>query len=381
MSNLRRTIGAILLALCMSIVVPTTVPLVQNITTVEAAKVKLSKSKATLIKGQTLKLEVKNTSKNVKWSTTDKKIATVTSSGKVKAKKTGTVTIIAKVGNKQYKCKIKVETPKISNSSLILIKGSSQQISMIGNTQKIKWSTSNKSVATVNSKGKITAKKNGKSTITATIGNKKYTCKVTVSNKFSNAYLTKNTTYDSYVSLDEDYVIVKFNNNATVNINITDISIVYYDSNGNMIYTDTAYNGDILIDANSSGINYFRTPSDSFSNYKISFTSRNAIGDSKYTNKVSLKNKIKVNSSSSSNGVTASFTNTATRTIDYAYVTVLFYKNNKVIGQRTENLYGLESGSTKYIQFSKPYDKNWDYAEFDKYEIYVFDAFYYDFKY
>jgi hypothetical protein len=48
------------------------------------------------------------------------------------------------------------------------------------NTKKIKWSTSNKKVATVTSKGKVKAKKAGKATITAKVGSKKYTCKVTV---------------------------------------------------------------------------------------------------------------------------------------------------------------------------------------------------------
>lgn len=180
MRNSKKIMGAFLLALCMSIVAPATVPLTTNITTVEAAKVKLSKSKATLIKGQTLKLEVKNTSKKVKWSTSNKKIATVNSSGKITAKKAGTVTITATISNKKYTCKVTVEQPKISQTKLTLEKGKSQTLSLEGTKQKIKWSTSNKSVATVTSKGKVTGKKIGTAKITATVGNKKYTCTVTV---------------------------------------------------------------------------------------------------------------------------------------------------------------------------------------------------------
>lgn len=180
MRNFKKIMGAFLLALCISIVAPATVPLTANITTVEAAKVKLSKSKATLIKGQTLKLEVKNTSKKVKWSTSNKKIATVNSSGKITAKKAGTVTITATISNKKYTCKVTVEQPKISQTKLTLEKGKSQTLSLEGTKQKIKWSTSNKSVATVTSKGKVTGKKIGTAKITATVGNKKYTCTVTV---------------------------------------------------------------------------------------------------------------------------------------------------------------------------------------------------------
>lgn len=50
---------------------------------------------------------------------------------------------------------------------------------------KIKWSSSNKKIATVNKKGKITAKKNGKCNIYAKYGKKKYKCKLTVKKKKS----------------------------------------------------------------------------------------------------------------------------------------------------------------------------------------------------
>lgn len=45
---------------------------------------------------------------------------------------------------------------------------------------KVTWSTSRKAVATVTTKGKVTGKKAGTATITAKVGKKKYTCKVTV---------------------------------------------------------------------------------------------------------------------------------------------------------------------------------------------------------
>ncbi len=75
-------------------------------------KVKLNKTKATIYVGKTVKLKVKNTKKKVKWSTSNKKVATVTKKGKVKGKKAGKATITAKVGKKKYKCKIKVKAKK-----------------------------------------------------------------------------------------------------------------------------------------------------------------------------------------------------------------------------------------------------------------------------
>ena len=46
--------------------------------------------------------------------------------------------------------------------------------------KKVQWSSSNKKVAVVSNKGKVTAQKAGATKITAKIGNKKYTCKITV---------------------------------------------------------------------------------------------------------------------------------------------------------------------------------------------------------
>ena len=48
---------------------------------------------------------------------------------------------------------------------------------------KITWKSSKKSVATVDKTGVVTAKKNGKTTITAKYGKKTYKCKITVKKK------------------------------------------------------------------------------------------------------------------------------------------------------------------------------------------------------
>ena len=50
----------------------------------------------------------------------------------------------------------------------------------VADSGKVSWESSKKTVATVTSKGKVTGKKAGTATITAKVGKKKYTCKVTV---------------------------------------------------------------------------------------------------------------------------------------------------------------------------------------------------------
>lgn len=80
-----------------------------------AATVKLNKKAATLYKGKTLQLKITGTKKKVIWKSSNRKIATVSSKGKVMAKAKGTATITAKVSKKTLKCKV---TVKEKSSSL-----------------------------------------------------------------------------------------------------------------------------------------------------------------------------------------------------------------------------------------------------------------------
>jgi expansin (peptidoglycan-binding protein) len=72
------------------------------------AKAALNKKNVTLTVGKSVTLKMKGTKKKVKWSTSNKKVATVSAKGKVKAKKAGKATITAKLGKKKYKCKVVV---------------------------------------------------------------------------------------------------------------------------------------------------------------------------------------------------------------------------------------------------------------------------------
>lgn len=74
-------------------------------------------------------------------------------------------------------------TVKLNKTKLTLKKGQTYQLKLNKKNAKITWSSSNKKIVSVSKKGKLTAKKAGKATITAKVGKKKYTCKVTVKNK------------------------------------------------------------------------------------------------------------------------------------------------------------------------------------------------------
>lgn len=77
---------------------------------------------------------------------------------------------------------VSAATIKINTKSCTIVKGKSKTLSILGTKKKVTWKSSKSSVATVSSKGKVTAKKAGTTTITATVNKMKYTCRVTVKN-------------------------------------------------------------------------------------------------------------------------------------------------------------------------------------------------------
>jgi len=81
--------------------------------TVSAATVKLNKTKASVNAGDTIALKLSGTSKSPKWSTSNKKIATVNSKGTVKAIKEGNVSITATLNGKKYVCNVTVKEKAI----------------------------------------------------------------------------------------------------------------------------------------------------------------------------------------------------------------------------------------------------------------------------
>ncbi|MGN0466780.1 MAG: Ig domain-containing protein [Lachnospiraceae bacterium] len=162
---------------------------------VATKKVAISQSSAVIYTGytKTLKASVSPsnaTYKKVTWSSSNTKIATVSSSGKVTAKKAGKVTITAQVkeANKKATCKITVKNPTISLSptskTLYVGDDSTLKAKVTPSSRKVIWSSSNTKIATISSSGKVTAKKAGTVTITAKIKDTsiKKTCKVTVKN-------------------------------------------------------------------------------------------------------------------------------------------------------------------------------------------------------
>mgnify|MGYP000366426979 FL=1 len=163
---------------------------------VKTTKITTTTKSLTLAKGATYKKLASSiavtpvTSKEkVTYSSSNKKVATVSSKGVIKAKKAGTAKITVKSGKKKVVVTVKVTGVKTTNLSGVpaaknISKRKSFKIKAIAtpkNTdEKITFKSSNKKVATVTSKGVVKGLKKGAATITVQSGSKKMTCKVTV---------------------------------------------------------------------------------------------------------------------------------------------------------------------------------------------------------
>lgn len=144
-------------------------------------KVGLSTQSLTLSLGKTFTIKFYG-AKKVKWESRNKKIATISKSGKIKAKKIGKTKIVCYANNKKYFCQLKVVKPRVqlNYKKLILKQYGKIKLKLLNAKGKVTWKSDNKRIATVNQKGIVLAKKVGRTTIRAKHKKKLYKCKITV---------------------------------------------------------------------------------------------------------------------------------------------------------------------------------------------------------
>lgn len=164
----------------------------EHLKAAEAALVKvtvtLDKTSATVYTGKTVTLKAasNDTAKTVTYTTSNKAVATVSSTGVVKGVKAGTAVITANCGNATATCKVTVKAPsvKFAKKSAVVYKGKTATVkATLAGVSSVTYKSSNTKIATVNSKtGTVKGIKAGTVTITATSGKLKATYKLTVKN-------------------------------------------------------------------------------------------------------------------------------------------------------------------------------------------------------
>lgn len=334
----------------------------------------LNKKKITVCTGQTVQLKTTGAKGKIKWSSSNRNVATVTPKGKVSAKKKGNATITARIGKKKYSCKVTVENAKLSKSSFSVYKGKSYQLKMQNTKQEYKWSSKNKSVAIVTSKGKVTGKKAGTTYIYAkSASGKTFKCKVTVKNpKSSSDFSSGNSNSSANKPSDKGkvtYSAVSIPKGAVLTITngcnysvAVDISVAF------------CLNGKINSVANiydTCAIEPGRKYITKVNNYNGG--EWNSLKVNLSTKKINLEcnaKNISYTANLGTRGVVISAKNNG-KTNWGTYFVVVYYKNGKVIDCDEVFANIQNSGSSDYVESSFPYDKDFNTIIPDRYEVYV----------
>ena len=167
---------------------------------IPVTKIALNKTSLSLEEGksETLKLTYtpsNATDKTTTWQSNNTAVATVDKSGKVTARKAGAASITATCGGLSVTCTLTVTAAapqvvpvtsiQLNKTSLNLEEGKSETLKLTytpsnATDKTTTWQSNNTSVATVDSSGKVTARKAGAASITATCGSHSATCTVSV---------------------------------------------------------------------------------------------------------------------------------------------------------------------------------------------------------
>ncbi len=176
-----------------------------TVPTVKVTGITLNKTTASVVKGKTVALTATvtpdtATDKTIKWTTSNKNVATVSTDGVVTAVAAGTATITATAADDsgvKATCKITVTNPVIKVTKVTLnkttasvVKGKTLTLTATvtptnATNKNVTWKSSNTKIATVDGNGKVTAVAAGTATITCTAKadkSKSATCKITVTN-------------------------------------------------------------------------------------------------------------------------------------------------------------------------------------------------------
>lgn len=177
------------------------------------------------------------TNKSVTWTSSNTSVASV-SNGKVTAKGFGTATITAKTSNgKTASCKVTVKGISINSLNVSYVYAGDifyLGVSSYGVSTSRTWTSSNSSVISVNSSGKITTKKAGSATITVKTSDG-YSASRTIYVNEKNVWRTGN--FDSGYTA-KGYTTVTLNKNAgNASVKIYSYDMTGHKTNGKMHVT------------------------------------------------------------------------------------------------------------------------------------------------
>ena len=135
---------------------------------VTAPAMTINQTSAILKPNDSLQLTVSGGDGNYSWSSDDNGIASVNSGGQITANNTGNTTITVTDGlGTSLNVDIEVREVLLSASSSSVAIGSSLQINASGGNSPYTWQSSDTSIATIDSNGRLVGQASGSVTVTA----------------------------------------------------------------------------------------------------------------------------------------------------------------------------------------------------------------------
>lgn len=177
-----------------------------------------------------------------------------------------------------------------------------------------------------------------------------------------------NVKYNTYITNDGEMIIIATNNNK----NVVDIEfeIEYYDKSNKLV--GSGYADISAVSKNSQfALDVYDAPK-SYDSYKVYV-------DVEETDNISYLGKLTAthNNNKDEEEVIVQVKNTTDKEIEYIGVSIVFYKDNKIVGY-DDSLDGeIKSGRSANFTFSYPYDESYDTIYFDDYQVFINEAYTY----
>ncbi len=215
-----------------------------------------TKTSISLLVNTTTKIGAKS-NKKITYSSSNKSVAKVDSTGKITAVKKGTTTITVKSGSIASKIAVKVTNPSISLSASkkSMYVGETLQIKAAKkpSSAKVTWSVSNKKLAKISTSGKLTALSNGTVTVTGKFTYKgktykdTYKVKITVDYPDVTAFMCQDFDYKSSYG-------ISVKNNGSKSLTVLNKGSVYCNGDSqkiNSLFTDYEFYSTVVIPSGS----------------------------------------------------------------------------------------------------------------------------------
>ena len=170
-----------------------------------------------------------------------------------------------------------------------------------------------------------------------------------------------------------DYVI-KLKNNNDVPVYVDDVSVRFFDAEGNFVKKENTYDSYFCIPANNEVVTYVWGYDNNFSEYSKSEIEI-MLGEPLYTY---LSENFEVKANNTNEEIAVTIVNNNDAELDSMKINVVFLKEGSVVGIEDGNIYDEKieaNGGAAYINVDYPSDSDYEDVAFDEFKVYIISAY------